>query len=184
MKRPHLLVLAAMLLPGCGYHLAGDPKPPAGVHRIMVPTFLNRTYEPGLELPFTEKLRNEFLRGSAVELVSDKKDADAVVSGEVLTFRTVPTVLVQAPNFPSAADRQRLLPTRYRAIAEVKISLVSITTGEVLWSDTLEGTEEYDAGQAPEGFEALARETQQSTAVVSLAQDLMREAYDRMMTDF
>lgn len=181
MKR-RLLALFPLVLAGCGYHLRGDLHPPGGVHSVLVPTFVNRTYEPGLELPFTEKIRDELLKGRAVRLVTEKRDADAVITGEVLTFRAVPTVLVRPPDFP--VDKSRLLPIRYRAVIEVKISLISVSTGEVLWEDKLEGTEEYDAGQAPEGFEPLARESQQQAAVTSLAEDLMREAYDRMMTDF
>ena len=178
------LALAALALGGCGYHLRGDLHPPGGVRTVLVPTFVNRTYEPGLELPFTEKIRDEFLKGRGVHLVTEKRDADAVITGEVLTFRAVPTVLIRPPNFPADKTGNRLLPIRYRAVVEVKISLISVSTGEVLWEDKLEGTEEYDAGQAPEGFEPLARETQQQAAVASLAEDLMREAYDRMMTDF
>lgn len=178
MKRT-LLVLA-FLLPGCGYHLRGQVAPPAGVHTVAVPTFSNRTYEPGLELSFTEQLRREVLNGKGLELVTDRAHADAVVSGEILSFRAVPTVLVKPPKFP----QDRRLPTRYRAILEVKVSLVSTGTGEVLWEDVLEGTEEYDAGTAPEGFEPLARESQQREAIAAIAADLMREAYDRIVTDF
>lgn len=174
------IAVCAIALGGCGYHLRKDLAPPAGVHTIAVPTFSNRTYEPGLELPFTEQLRGEMMKGSGITLVTDRGAADAIVSGEVLSFRAVPTVLVKPPSFP----QDRRLPTRYRALVEVKVSLVSTKTGEVLWEDTLEGTEEYDAGQAPEGFEPLAREGQQRQAIAAIAQDLMREAYDRMMTDF
>ncbi|HVO30663.1 MAG TPA: LptE family protein [bacterium] len=185
MKLPHAAALAlalslSLLLGGCGYHLRKDLAPPAGVRTVAVPTFANRTYQPGLELPFTEQLRGEMLKGKGVQVVADRGRADAIVSGEVLSFRAVPTVLVTPPNFP----QDRRLPTRYRAIVEVKVSLVSTGTGEVLWEDTLEGTEEFDAGVAAEGFEPLERDAQQRGAIAAIAQDLMREAYDRMMTDF
>lgn len=181
---PVLLLLAAVS--GCGYHVRGETKPPAGVRTIAVPTFQNKTYEPGLELSFTERLRGELARGGAMELTLDTHRADAVFNGEVLSFRAIPTVLVPLPAVPGTTGRRqdRRLPTRYRAIVEVRVSLVSVSTGEVLWEDRLEGTEEYDAGQAPEGFEPLAREAQQQAAIAAIAADLMREAYDRMLTDF
>lgn len=171
----------ALFLPACGYSLRGEIAPPGNVRSVMVPTFTNATYEPGLELAFTERARSEFLKGKGVRVVLDRADADAVVSGEVLSFRAVPTVLVEPGG---AFAGSRLLPRRYRAIVEVRVRLVSIETGEILWEDRLEGTEEYDAGQAPEGFEPLAREAQQQGAIRALAEDLMREAYDRMMADF
>ena len=178
-------LLVLLMTSGCGYKLRADSKPPAGIQTIAVPTFENKTYEPGLELSFTERMRGELGRGSAVQLVLDTARADAVLSGEVLSFRAVPTVLVPLPSVPGLTGSQdRRLPTRYRAIVEVRVSLVSVSTGEVLWEDRLEGTEEYDAGQAPEGFEPLARESQQQAAIGRIATDLMREAYDRMMTDF
>jgi hypothetical protein len=173
-------VIASSASTGCGYHLRGQVAPPAGVRSVAVPTFANRTYEPGLELPFTQQLRSEMLLGKGVRLETDRGHADAIVSGEVISFRAVPTVLITPKNFP----QDRRLPTRYRAIVEVRVSLVSTGTGEVLWEDVLEGTEEYDSGVAAEGFEPLALEAQQRTAIAVIAQDLMREAYDRMMTDF
>lgn len=182
-----VLALASCVLAasGCGYHVRAESNAPAGVRTIAVPTFQNKTYEPGLELSFTERLRGELARGGAVQLALDTKRADAILSGEVLSFRAVPTVLVPLPSVPGTSGKQdRRLPTRYRAIVEVRVALVSVATGEVLWEDRLEGTEEYDAGQAPEGFEPLARESQQQAAIALIAADLMREAYDRMLTDF
>lgn len=178
------VVLLAMLLGGCGYHLRGELKPPAGVRSVHVPTFANKTYEPGLELPFTERIRTELARGRGARLVTDRGDADAVLTGEVLTFRAVPTVLVRNTEEFGSAALDRLLPRRYRAIVEIRISLLSVATGEVLWQDVLEGAEEYGAGDAPEGFEPLAREALQSEAIARMAEDLMREAYDRIMSDF
>lgn len=179
------LALIVCLVSGCGYHVRADSKPPAGIQTVAVPTFHNKTYEPGLELSFTDRLRGELARGGSLQLALDTKDADAVLSGEVLSFRAVPTVLVPLPSVPGTSGEQdRRLPTRYRAIVEVRVALVSVATGEVLWEDRLEGTEEYDAGQAPEGFEPLAREAQQQAALSAIAADLMREAYDRMLTDF
>lgn len=180
---PVLLLFGATS--GCGYHVRAETKPPAGVQTIAVPTFGNKTYEPGLELAFTERLRGELARGGAIQLALDTTRADAVFNGEVLSFRAIPTVLVPLPSIPGTrGERDRRLPTRYRAIVEVRVSLISVATGEVLWEDRLEGTEEYDAGQAPEGFEPLAREAQQQAAIAAIAADLMREAYDRMLTDF
>lgn len=183
-----LVLLAALIaVSGCGYRVGAlSNDAPAGVRTIAVPTFQNKTYEPGLELSFTDRLRGEVARGSGVALALDSKNADAVFSGEVLSFRAIPTVLVPLPSVPgtSGGSQDRRLPTRYRAIVEVRVSLVSVTTGEVLWEDRLEGTEEYDSGQAPEGFEPLAREAQQQAAISAIAADLMREAYDRMLTDF
>lgn len=176
-----LALAASLIAGGCGYRLKGEVNPPAGIKSVMVPTFVNKTYEPGLELAFTERLRSEFLKGKGAQLVLSRERADAVLSGEVLTFRSVPTVLVEPARDIGGA---RLQPRRYRAIVEVRISLVSVETGEVLWEDRLEGTEEYDAGEAPEGFEPLAREAQQQSAIAALAEDLMREAYDRIMSDF
>jgi hypothetical protein len=105
-----------------------------------------------------------------------------VVSGEIVLYRADPTVLIQPPGFVQS----RLLPTRYRAILDVHVAVVSTRTGELLCDDTLEGTQEFVSGAAvaPEGFEPIATDQGQRDAIAAIAADLMHEAYDRIVTDF
>ena len=61
MRRASLaLAVGAVLALGCGYRFtaAGSPLP-NGIREVRVPVFQNHTGEPGLELVYTQALREQ-----------------------------------------------------------------------------------------------------------------------------
>ena len=49
------LLLCVLSLPACGYQMVGkETHVPPGLSSVAIPTFKNRTYEPGIEIPFTQ----------------------------------------------------------------------------------------------------------------------------------
>lgn len=176
MKRALLLALFALTAAGCGYKLGTGTSAPQGVKSISIPTFANRTYEPGVDGAFTDAARSELLRRGVVKIVPDHGDAELL--GEVISFDTRPSAL-------SALDAGggKLIPRRYRAHAVVRVSLVVPETGEILWEDKLSADADFDAGGA-EGFEAITRKASQDTVLRNIAAEIMREAAARMLADF
>ena len=77
------LVLAAVLLAGCGYSTRGSL--PAHIKTVAVPIFKNRTLEPGVESAITSGVVNAFSSGGRVKVVSID-EADAVLQGEVVGY--------------------------------------------------------------------------------------------------
>ncbi len=75
---------------GCGYQLIHYDEPLENVGSVAIRTFVNESYEPGVEFVVADALRQEFLRRGAVALVDEAVDADLVVSGvvEPLVTRT------------------------------------------------------------------------------------------------
>ena len=77
------LVLAAILLAGCGYSTRGSL--PDHIKTVAVPIFKNRTLEPGVESAITSGVVNAFSSGGRVKVVP-LDEADAVLQGEVVGY--------------------------------------------------------------------------------------------------
>ncbi|MFI5373383.1 MAG: LptE family protein [Candidatus Rokuibacteriota bacterium] len=77
------LVLAAVLLAGCGYSTRGSL--PDHIKTVAVPIFKNRTLEPGVESAITAGVVNAFSSGGRVKVVPID-EADAILQGEVVGY--------------------------------------------------------------------------------------------------
>jgi len=118
MRRAAALALLAVTLGGCGYGLRGTL--PSHLRTIAVPTFTNRTSEPGVENFLTRAVVEAFSTNGRLRVVSADTGADSLLEGEVVGYE------LQSIAFdPSANVRQyRLLVTmnlRYRDMKEEKL---------------------------------------------------------------
>ena len=78
--------LCLFLLMGCGYQMVGkETHVPPGLHSVAIPTFVNKTFEPGIEVPFTQAFLREFIQDRRVSVV-DKAQADSILEGIVTAF--------------------------------------------------------------------------------------------------
>ena len=66
-----MLALIQLTGTSCGYKLIDYSEPIAGLGSVVVQTFKNESYEPGVEFVVADALRREFLRRGAVVLVDD-----------------------------------------------------------------------------------------------------------------
>lgn len=80
--------VGALLSTGCGYQFVDYSAPPPGVETATIRMFVNDSYEPGIEVVFTDAMRREFLRRGAIRLVEDGSPADLVISGRVPRIST------------------------------------------------------------------------------------------------
>lgn len=108
---------------GCGYQMVGkETHVPPGLNSLAVPTFKNQTFEPGIEVPFTQGFLKEFIRDRRVNIV-DRKGADSVLEGVIKSF-TIYSV---------SYDKSGLaLEYEVRVILDVTLKK---RTGEVLWEE-------------------------------------------------
>jgi outer membrane lipopolysaccharide assembly protein LptE/RlpB len=116
-------ILCMVLLWACGYQLAGkETHLPAGLNSIAIPTFVNQTYEPGLEISFTQAFLREFIQDRRVRVV-DRREADSVLEGVIKQFTTTPV----------SFDRSGIA-TEYQTTVTIDLTLKK-GTGEVLWRE-------------------------------------------------
>jgi len=107
----------------CGYQLVGkDTHLPPGVTSIAIPTFANKTYEPGIEVPFTQAFLTEFIRDRRVKVL-DKREADSVLEGTIKSF-----------TFQSVSYDQAGLVSEYQTTVVVDLTLKR-QSGEIVWRE-------------------------------------------------
>ncbi|MGC1620704.1 MAG: LptE family protein [Candidatus Acidiferrum sp.] len=94
MTRPRamtLLMLAALSLSSCGYHVAGHSASlPKSIHVVAVPAIENKTTSYRLEQKLTAATIHEFLAKTSYRVVSNPEDGDAVLRGKILSLEAVP----------------------------------------------------------------------------------------------
>ena len=163
MKRAHGLVL---LLCACGYHFtAGGPGFAGGVRSVYVPVVVNKTAEPGLEVVFTEALRDQLGK----EGVLGGENSPAHLEGEILGVSAGPAVVASS----SAARPSQALSYRVTVVLRVKLYRGS----ELLTQTDVSGGEDYLQGQRPD---ILSVEANRVAALKRLAAALAQDAYVRL----
>ena len=140
MKR--FLILGALLLGSCGYGLVGrtnflDPA----IRTIEVPAFVNRTTRVELEQRVTQAVAEEFVSRGRLQLVTDTKNAHAILRGSIDTFTIYPI------GFESGRA------TQYQISITAKIELLDHRNGDkVLWkNDQYRFSENYEVAVANVG---------------------------------
>ncbi len=164
------LLSAGLLLPaGCGYRLAGQGGSlPGGASRLYIASFANRTAEPFLDTAVSNALSRRFNRSRSLRVVADRSQAEAVLSGEVVSYSSRPL----------SYDRQDRV-REYRSEMKVEAKLTSTADGRVLWQGTVDWQEDYAAS------DDLALQEDRELAVAEvLSERLADDLFYRLMDDF
>jgi hypothetical protein len=82
-RRAVALLPVLLCLSACGYKLVRYTALTQTPQRVAIPTFVNDSFEPGLEFLVTDAFHREFLRRGVLELVDDPRQADLVIGGSV-----------------------------------------------------------------------------------------------------
>jgi hypothetical protein len=96
MFKPLLFALSLSMTVGvCGYKRAGQGKSlPANIKTIAVPVFQNSNLKYRVEQRFTQAVIDEILkRARALRVVNNQDNADAVLNGDIRSFRATGSVL-------------------------------------------------------------------------------------------
>ena len=128
-----------LLFVSCGYGLVGrtnflDPA----IRTIEIPAFVNRTTRVELEQRVTQAVAEEFVSRGRLQLVTNDKDAHAILRGSIDSFNI----------FPIAFEQGRA--TRYQISITAKIELLDHRNEDkVLWkNDQYRFTENYEVNLA------------------------------------
>jgi outer membrane lipopolysaccharide assembly protein LptE/RlpB len=158
------LVLAAVLLAGCGYSTRGSL--PDHIKTVAVPIFKNRTLEPGVESAITSGVVNAFSSGGRVKVVP-VDEADAILQGEAVGYS------LDGLSFDATANVRA-----YRLRLVLNVEFRDVRRSAMLWrQEGLSETSDFQvAGQVSDTIARGQGAVQQAAAeigrkVVNLAVD-------------
>lgn len=141
-----LLLIPALLLPSaCGTYRLGTTLP-EHLRTVYVPTFVNETYEPGIEVDVTDAVTTRFRQDGNLRPVGES-EADTIVTGKITDWNR--RVL-------GYTDREEDDVEEYRLYVTAVITFRDLSTGEdLLRRQKVQGyTDFYLEGDLPSAEEA------------------------------
>lgn len=165
-----LLPLLVLALTGCGYHAIGAATHiPANVRTIAVPVFHTHSQAYHTEMALTQAVIRELDTSTRYRVVDNPADADAVLTG---------TLLSETPD-PFTYDSSTGETSSYLVTVTVKVVLTA-RDGRVLYrNDALSYREQYQSTQDLSGF---IRED--PAAINRLARNFARALVGDMLESF
>lgn len=160
MRRAILLVVAAST--GCGY--AFRSPIPDHLQTLYVPTFENETREFQLTQQVTERVINEFLNESGLQLVASEEEADLLVRGTIKGYEE------EALSYDPGRAANPDVFTR-RVVLTLDVRLQDRVEDEVLWENaSLREWGEFSEEQGESREDGIER------ALEKVAEQLLRSA--------
>jgi outer membrane lipopolysaccharide assembly protein LptE/RlpB len=174
-----VLIALLMLLPSCGYRLSGmGGLVPEGAKSIAVPTFVNGTREPSVDIMVTQAVVDEFLADGRLK-VTDPERADIVLKGKVVKYDVTALSYTKDASFVQ----------QYRVMLVVDASLEDPRSRKLLWQE--KGIEaifisDYPISYNPTDTTVNIRETKISkeAAIKKASQDIAWTLRSRVLEGF
>jgi outer membrane lipopolysaccharide assembly protein LptE/RlpB len=156
------------LLAGCGYQMVGkETHVPPGINSIAIPTFVNQTFEPGIEVPFTQGFLREFIQDRRVKVVG-RDEADSVLEGIIKSFQ-----------LSSVSYDQSGIALEYQTTVVIDLTLKK-KTGEIIWVEkNLSDSRFYRTSR-----NILVSESNKAAAIQSLAKFMAERIRNRFFYNF
>lgn len=160
----YFFIFCLFLLLGCGYQLVGkETHVPPGLASVAIPTFVNQTFEPGIEIQFTQAFLREFILDRRVKVL-DRTEADSVLEGVIKYF-----------HIGSVSYNESGFVLEYQTTVILDVTLKG-RTGELLWTvRDLQDTQWYRASSS-----GLINEASKAAAI----QQNGRSVAERLRTRF
>lgn len=162
------IILFLIVIYSCGYRLVGtNTHIPQGISSIAIPTFINKTFEPGIEIPFTKAFLKKFIDDQRVRVV-DRKEADSILEGIIKSFE-LSSVSYDRSGF--------VMEYQTTIVMDVKLRK---RTGETIWSEeNLSETRWYRTSS-----NILTSETNKAIAIEQTARYMAEKIRNRFFYNF
>ncbi len=162
------IFLISVSIYSCGYKLSGKTTNiPSGISSIAIPTFINKTFEPGIEIPFTRAFLKEFIEDRRVRVV-DRNRADSILEGVIKSFE-LSSVSYDRSGFVMEYQTTIVMDIRLRK-----------RTGETIWNEeNLSETRWYRTSS-----NILTSETNKAIAIEQTAKYLAEKIRNRFFYNF
>ncbi|MBM4306531.1 MAG: hypothetical protein FJ123_07325 [Deltaproteobacteria bacterium] len=163
-----LIIISINMLLGCGYQMVGkETHLPPGITSLSIPTFVNQTFEPGIEAPFTQGFLREFIQDRRVKVVG-RNEADSVLEGVIKSFQI----------YSVSYDRSGVA-LEYQTTVIIDLTLKK-KTGEILWVEK----DLSDSRVYRTSANILVSESNKAAAIQSLARFMAERIRNRFFYNF
>ncbi len=163
------IILFLLVGTGCGYRLGGEGfSPSPEIRFIAIPTFINETYEAGIETIVTNAFLAELVKDRRVKVVGED-EADAIMEGTVRSF-----------SISSVAYDPTGVVLEYRTWVVLDVLLRRNKKAGVLWSKR--GLTESDVYRV--SSDVLLTEAEKERAIQKIATELARRIRRRLFEGF
>jgi outer membrane lipopolysaccharide assembly protein LptE/RlpB len=140
---------------------------PSGLNSIAIPTFKNQTFEPGIEVPFTQAFLRGFILDRRIKVV-DRAQADTVLEGSIKSFY-----------FYSVSYDRSGFAVEYQTSVVLDLSLKK-RTGEVLWEEKNVSEKQWFRASS----DVLANEANKKAALQQIGRLVAEGIRNRFFYDF
>ena len=166
-----LAALSFLFTTACGYHVAGHSNLlPKDVKTIAIPSFGNATVRPKVPRLLSADLTREFISRTHYTIVADPNQADAVLTGMLLTFN----------NYPVLSDPVSGRSTGVQVAVTVQVTLTDRRTNKVLFTrPSLEFRDRYEITLDPSTYF-----DESDTAAARLSRDIARTIVSAILEAF
>jgi len=164
-----LLVLAALLLTGCGYHFAsGEESVAPALRTVFVDVFTNKTSEAYAENIFRTAFISRFVQEGRFQAARSRGEADVICRGTVRNLQVSPL-----------AYKSTNLSAEDRITVTLEIVFEERESGRSNWADrAFTGSGDYPVTKVN------LTESSRKNALTKLANDTAERAYRLMMSGF
>lgn len=161
-----MAALAAVLLSGCGYHVAGKAgQMPGNIETLSIPVFSNRTIKPDIESVMTSAFVNEFITTMRV-----RENSPYVMDGVITSYSLTPVSFTKSD-----------VSQEYRLTVMMELVILDRVDGKVIWKDsTVTDYEDFSVS----AVDIARTRDRESEALRKLARDTARLVKERMMEGF
>jgi hypothetical protein len=171
MKRIFLVLTSLWSFTACGYHIAGKADlMPKTIHTIAIQPFHNGTQRPDIPRLLAADLTREFISRTHYKVVSDPKQADAILAGAIGNFMS----------FSTTADPVTGRSTGAEVILQLNIYLTERGSGKSLFQRT--GYEFRERYEISENVSTYFDES--GTAIQRVTRDAARSIVTAILENF
>ena len=164
-----IVMAAVAAVSACGYRFSGGRELPAGVQRVHLVIFQNRTSESGVENDLAASLANSFTTlGNKDMLAGSREDADAELNG-----------VINSIEISTVSRRTETISAERRVVVTASARLIS-SDGRTLWrAESLSVSQAYRVAA-----DSLETEADKRAAIRSAADLLADKIYNSLASNF
>ena len=166
------VILLFLLLSSCGYRFTSvGGLVPEDARTIAIPTFMNGTGEPYVDVEVTKAVVSEFLTDGRLKVVS-AETADLVLKGKVTKFDMTPSAYT-VDNYVQS----------YTVSLGVNVTVEDVRTHKIIWQETGVGSV-FNAGYNVSIGDITATKIAKEAALKSASRDVASTLRSRLLEGF